>query len=43
MSLAILGTFSTGEVQLEGAEAVRKSYPGFWDDLEKLMIFHKEL
>jgi 3-phosphoshikimate 1-carboxyvinyltransferase len=37
MSLAILGTFSTGEVQLEGADAVRKSYPGFWDDLEHLM------
>jgi 3-phosphoshikimate 1-carboxyvinyltransferase len=37
MSLAILGTFSTQEVQIEGGDAVRKSYPSFWDDLEHLM------
>jgi 3-phosphoshikimate 1-carboxyvinyltransferase len=38
MSLAILGTFSQFEVQIEGGDAVRKSYPGFWDDLEKLSV-----
>jgi 3-phosphoshikimate 1-carboxyvinyltransferase len=37
MSLAILGTFSTQEVQIEGGDAVRKSYPSFWDDLEHLI------
>jgi 3-phosphoshikimate 1-carboxyvinyltransferase len=37
MSLAILGTFCQFEVQIEGGDAVRKSYPSFWDDLEKLM------
>jgi 3-phosphoshikimate 1-carboxyvinyltransferase len=38
MSLAILGTFSQFEIQIEGGDAVRKSYPGFWDDLEKLSV-----
>ncbi len=37
MSLAILGTFSKEEIQIEGGDTVRKSYPGFWDDLENLM------
>ena len=37
MSLAVLGTFADSEVQIEGGDAVRKSYPGFWDDLEKLI------
>ena len=38
MCLAILGSFSQFEVQIEGGDAVRKSYPGFWDDLEKLKV-----
>lgn len=36
MSLAILGLFSEKEIEIEGAEAVQKSYPDFWNDLEKL-------
>lgn len=36
MSLAVLCTLTGGEI--EGAEAVAKSYKGFFDDLEKLKI-----
>jgi 3-phosphoshikimate 1-carboxyvinyltransferase len=37
MSLAMLGTFSKEEIRIEGGDTVRKSYPGFWDDLENVM------
>jgi 3-phosphoshikimate 1-carboxyvinyltransferase len=36
MCLAIAGIFATGAVQIDHAEAVSKSYPEFWDHLEKL-------
>lgn len=33
MCLGIAGMFSEGEVIIENAEVVGKSYPGFWEDL----------
>ncbi len=36
MCLAIAGTLSDQEMVIHGAEAVNKSYPGFWDDLSNL-------
>ncbi len=38
MSMAILGLFTTSEMEIEGAESVSKSYPSFWEDLEGLQI-----
>lgn len=35
MSLAIASTVCTGEVIINGYEAVEKSYPDFWKDFEK--------
>ena len=37
MCLAIAGTRIDDEVNISGAEAVSKSYPGFWNDLTALM------
>lgn len=36
MCLAIVGLFSKNGVTIENAEAVAKSYPDFWKDLDKL-------
>lgn len=36
MAAAIAGAYSSAPVVLEGAEAVNKSYPGFWEDFKKL-------
>ncbi len=36
MALAVAGLAGTGEVRIDEAEAVSVSYPGFWDDLERL-------
>jgi len=36
MALAIAGLIAEGETVIANAEAVNISYPGFWDDLEKL-------
>lgn len=36
MCLAIVGTRIDGEMTISGAEAVSKSYPGFWDDFSAL-------
>jgi 3-phosphoshikimate 1-carboxyvinyltransferase len=36
MCLAIVGLFSKNGVTIENAEAVAKSYPDFWNDLDKL-------
>lgn len=36
MCLAIAGLFSESEIEIEGAEAVNKSYPDFWKHLEHL-------
>lgn len=36
MCLAIAGTLSEQEMVIQGAEAVNKSYPEFWDDLSNL-------
>ncbi len=36
MSLAVAALRSEGEVVIEGAECVAKSYPGFFEDLEKI-------
>lgn len=38
MSAAIAATVAGGEVQIDGAEAVNKSYPKFFDDLKKLCV-----
>lgn len=34
MSLAVAALRSDGEITIEGAESVAKSYPGFFEDLE---------
>ena len=34
MALAVAGLFAAGPTDIEGAESVAISYPGFWDDLE---------
>lgn len=36
MSAAVMACFADREVTVEGAECVAKSYPGFWDDFERL-------
>jgi len=36
MCLAIVGLFSQSPIHIHGAESVEKSYPEFWNDLEKL-------
>ena len=36
MALAIVSTNATGNVIIEGAEAVEKSYPHFWQDFQML-------
>lgn len=38
MSLAVAALRSDGEVTIENAECVAKSYPGFFEDLEKIII-----
>ena len=38
MLAAIASTVSRGEVVIGGAEAVRKSYPRFWEDFKSLVI-----
>jgi 3-phosphoshikimate 1-carboxyvinyltransferase len=36
MACAVAALKADGATTIEGAEAVKKSYPGFWDDLETL-------
>lgn len=36
MALAVAGLLAGGQTEIEGAECVEISYPGFWDDLEAL-------
>ncbi len=36
MTLGIAGLLAQGETEIRGAEAASISYPGFWEDLEKL-------
>lgn len=36
MAVAIASIVSEGKITLEGAEAVNKSYPHFWDDFKKM-------
>lgn len=38
MSLAVAALRSDGEVTIENAECIAKSYPGFFEDLEKITI-----
>jgi 3-phosphoshikimate 1-carboxyvinyltransferase len=38
MCFAIAGMFADDKIEITGAEAVGKSYPRFWDDLETLFI-----
>ena len=38
MSAAVMACYSKIPVTVEGAECVAKSYPGFWDDFERLEI-----
>ena len=35
-SAAVMACFADRAVTVEGAECVAKSYPGFWDDFERL-------
>ena len=37
MAAAIAATMCTGPVEIKGAQAVNKSYPGFFDDLQMLL------
>ena len=36
MSLAVAALRADGEITIEGAESVAKSYPGFFEDLEHI-------
>ena len=38
MTLAIAGLLAKGETQVQNAESVEVSYPGFWSDLERIGI-----
>ena len=38
MSLAIMATLLDKSLIIEGAEAITKSYPNFFEDLEKLGV-----
>lgn len=38
MSLAVAALRSDGEITIENAECVAKSYPGFFEDLEKISV-----
>ncbi len=38
MTLGIAGLMAQGETVIHGAEAVDASYPGFWQDLERLTL-----
>jgi 3-phosphoshikimate 1-carboxyvinyltransferase len=38
MCLAIAGMFAESAVEIDGAEAVAKSYPAFWNDLDSLEL-----
>ena len=38
MSAAVMACYSEIPVTVEGAECVAKSYPGFWDDFERLTV-----
>ncbi len=38
MLAAIASTVCSGKIELGGAEAVKKSYPRFWEDFRKLVI-----
>ena len=37
MSAAVMACYAKRPVTVEGAECVAKSYPGFWDDFERLL------
>lgn len=43
MSAAVASVVCTGEVIIDNAEAVAKSYPGFWADVTELGIKSKEI
>lgn len=43
MALAIAATRARSPVIIDGAEAVRKSYPGFWEDLRRTGIRWEEV
>ena len=38
MSMAVSALRSSGAITIEGAEAVAKSYPRFFEDLESLRV-----
>ncbi|MDR0805044.1 MAG: 3-phosphoshikimate 1-carboxyvinyltransferase [Oscillospiraceae bacterium] len=38
MSAAVAATYSKGEIVLDGAESVNKSYPNFWADYARLTV-----
>ena len=38
MSAAVMACYSKIPVTVEGAECVAKSYPGFWDDFDRLVM-----
>ena len=39
MTLAVAGLLAAGETTVHGAEAVAVSYPGFWNDLDRLVLW----
>lgn len=38
MTAAVAAAYCTGPVEVQGAEAVAKSYPGFWDDWSAVTV-----
>ncbi len=38
MCFGIIGMFTESPIEIEGAEAVSKSYPGFWEELPSIQI-----
>ena len=43
MALAVISPKCTGPLTIEGAESVRKSYPTFWNDCEKVNVDKEEI
>ena len=36
MAMAVLGLYANRPIQIDNVACVATSYPGFWDDMEKI-------
>ena len=36
MGMAVLGLYANRPIQIDNVACVATSYPGFWDDMEKI-------